>query len=92
VKPASSAPWRRRSRHGAPVRMRRKMSLTVCRLSNAGRLLRPRSGGRRGSSKRVGRPSVILDASGYRPRRSPGRLGLAAVALRTGNTALPRVL
>jgi hypothetical protein len=60
---------------------------------NTRRALRPRSGGRRGSSKRVGRPSVIFDAGGYRSRRSPRRLvGLAAVALSTGNAALPRVL
>ena len=39
----------------------------VCRLSNAGRLLRPRSGGKRGSSKRY-------SASLRSPRLNPASL------------------
>jgi hypothetical protein len=40
------------SRQGAPVRMRHKMPLTIDRLSNAGRFLRPRSGGNRSFNSR----------------------------------------
>jgi hypothetical protein len=40
------------SRHGAPVRMRHKMPLTIDRLSNAGRFFRPRSGGSKSFSNR----------------------------------------
>jgi len=35
------------SRHGAPVRIRQRMPLIMGRLSDAGRLFRPRSGGKR---------------------------------------------
>jgi len=40
------------SRQGAPVRMRQRMPLTIGRLSEAGRLLRPRSGGKRSFNNR----------------------------------------
>jgi len=40
------------SRQGAPVRMRHKMPFTMVRLSNAGRLLRPRSAGSKSFSRR----------------------------------------
>jgi len=55
------------SRHGAPVRMRHKMPLTIGRLSDAGRFLRPRSGGRSSFSKRhsasVRLPRLIIPSS-----------------------------
>ena len=41
-----------RSRHGAPVRMRHRMPLTMSRLSCAGRALRPRSGGSNSFNRR----------------------------------------
>lgn len=41
-----------RSRHGAPVRMRHKMPLTIGRLSCAGRALRPRSAGSKSFKRR----------------------------------------
>jgi hypothetical protein len=40
------------SRHGAPVRMRQRMPLTMGRLSEAGRFFRPRSAGSKSFSKR----------------------------------------
>jgi hypothetical protein len=40
------------SRHGAPVRMRQRMPFTMGRLSPAGRLLRPRSGGSKSFNRR----------------------------------------
>jgi hypothetical protein len=40
------------SRHGAPVRKRHKIPFTTVRLSCAGRLLRPRSGGSKSFSRR----------------------------------------
>ena len=40
------------SRHGAPVRMRQRIPLTMARLSCAGRALRPRSGGNRSFNSR----------------------------------------
>ena len=40
------------SRQGAPVRMRQRMPFTMGRLSKAGRLLRPRSGGNRPANNR----------------------------------------
>jgi hypothetical protein len=50
------------------------MPSTICRWSNAGRLLRPRSGGRRGSSKRH---SASLRSP--RPDQLINLLGVAAV-------------
>jgi len=40
------------SRHGAPVRMRQRMPFTMGRLSEAGRLFRPRSAGSKSFSRR----------------------------------------
>jgi hypothetical protein len=40
------------SRHGAPVRIRQRMPLMMGRLSDAGRLFRPRSGGKRSFNMR----------------------------------------
>src|SRR5713226_5879824 len=55
------------SRHGAPVRMRQRMPFTIGRLSDEGRFLRPRSGGRRSFSKHhsasVRSPRLMIPSS-----------------------------
>jgi hypothetical protein len=52
-----------------PVRMRHEMSLTICRLSNARRLLCPRAGCRSGSSKRHSRFAQVAAAQSCLPPR-----------------------
>ena len=56
------------SRHGAPVRMRQRMPFTMGRLSEAGRLFRPRSAGRKSFSRRH---SVSLRSPRLKDASSP---------------------
>jgi len=59
------------SRQGAPVRVRQRMPLMMGRLSEAGRLLRPRSGGRRPFSMRH---SASLRSPRLKNASSPKRI------------------